>query len=51
MSLAGPSRRSYPAARDDAPESELRTGMRVRVRWSAETVGAITDIACFEPLA
>jgi len=33
----------------DAPRSELRTGMRVRVRWAAETVGAITDIACFEP--
>ncbi|MGH4031414.1 Zn-ribbon domain-containing OB-fold protein [Actinomycetota bacterium Odt1-20B] len=27
----------------------VRTGMRVRVRWAAERVGAITDIACFEP--
>ncbi|MEU7576230.1 OB-fold domain-containing protein [Streptomyces sp. NPDC041068] len=26
----------------------VRTGMRVRVRWAAERVGAITDIACFE---
>jgi hypothetical protein len=23
--------------------------MRVRARWAAQTVGAITDIACFEP--
>ncbi|MEU4727526.1 OB-fold domain-containing protein [Streptomyces sp. NPDC023588] len=27
----------------------VRTGMRVRVRWAADRVGAITDIACFEP--
>lgn len=34
----------------DAPGPEaVRTGMRVRVRWAAERVGAITDIACFEP--
>ncbi|MEU6821012.1 OB-fold domain-containing protein [Streptomyces atriruber] len=26
----------------------VRTGMRVRVRWADERVGAITDIACFE---
>lgn len=25
------------------------TGMRVRIRWSEEREGAITDIACFEP--
>ena len=31
-----------------APEA-MTTGMRVRVRWAAERVGAITDIACFEP--
>lgn len=31
----------------DAPE--VRTGMRVRVRWAQERTGAITDIACFEP--
>lgn len=28
---------------------QVSTGMRVRVRWADETVGAITDIACFEP--
>ncbi|MEU1329637.1 OB-fold domain-containing protein [Streptomyces sp. NPDC005865] len=34
----------------DAPSPDaVRTGMRVRVRWAAERVGAITDIACFEP--
>jgi uncharacterized OB-fold protein len=27
----------------------LATGARVRVRWAAETVGAITDIECFVP--
>jgi uncharacterized OB-fold protein len=27
----------------------MATGMRVRVRWSAARVGAIQDIACFEP--
>ncbi|MEU6991031.1 OB-fold domain-containing protein [Streptomyces sp. NPDC046465] len=33
----------------DAPGPDaVRTGMRVRVRWAAERVGAITDIACFE---
>ncbi|MFD3940092.1 Zn-ribbon domain-containing OB-fold protein [Streptomyces sp. NPDC058611] len=36
----------------DAPGPEaVRTGMRVRVRWAAERIGAITDIACFEPHA
>jgi uncharacterized OB-fold protein len=33
----------------DAPRDSIRTGMRVRVRWAPETVGFITDIACFEP--
>lgn len=34
----------------DAPGPEaVRTGMRVRIRWAEERVGAITDIACFEP--
>jgi uncharacterized protein len=28
--------------------SAIATGTRVRVRWAAERVGAITDIACFE---
>jgi uncharacterized protein len=27
---------------------DLHTGSRVKVRWAAERVGAITDIACFE---
>lgn len=35
----------------DAPQDGIRTGMRVRVRWAAEPVGAITDIACFERCA
>ncbi|MEU5273022.1 Zn-ribbon domain-containing OB-fold protein [Streptomyces hygroscopicus] len=34
----------------DAPGPDaVRTGARVRIRWAAERVGAITDIACFEP--
>jgi uncharacterized protein len=34
----------------DAGSAErMRTGMRVRVRWAASTVGDIRDIACFEP--
>ncbi|KAA9156357.1 DNA-binding protein [Amycolatopsis acidicola] len=33
----------------DAEESAMHAGMRVRVRWRAERVGAITDIECFEP--
>jgi len=32
----------------DGPDA-VATGMRVRVRWSEERVGHITDIACFEP--
>jgi uncharacterized OB-fold protein len=31
-----------------APE-RVTAGMRVRVRWADDRVGAITDIACFEP--
>ncbi len=34
---------------DAGDESEMATGMRVRVRWRDETVGEIQDIACFEP--
>ena len=34
----------------DGPDA-VATGMRVRVRWSEERVGHITDIACFEPEA
>ncbi|MEU9414819.1 OB-fold domain-containing protein [Streptomyces sp. NPDC051000] len=34
----------------DAPDpASVATGMRVRIRWAADRVGAITDIACFEP--
>jgi uncharacterized protein len=29
---------------------DVSTGMRVRVRWRVERVGAITDIECFEPV-
>ena len=34
---------------DVASPDEVETGMRVQVRWADERVGAITDIACFEP--
>jgi hypothetical protein len=27
----------------------MKTGMRVKVRWRAERVGEIKDIACFTP--
>ncbi len=33
----------------DAPRDVVRSGMRVRLRWAAETTGAVQDIACFEP--
>jgi uncharacterized OB-fold protein len=32
-------------------ESEMSTGMRVKARWAEETVGAITDITCFEAVS
>lgn len=32
----------------DTP-AEMRTGMRVRVRWAEETTGHIRDIVCFAP--
>lgn len=38
-------------ALDVSSPEEVVTGMRVRVRWAAERVGHINDIACFEPLA
>ena len=38
-------------ALDVASPDEVSTGMRVQVRWAEERVGAITDIACFEPVA
>ncbi|GAA1597133.1 OB-fold nucleic acid binding domain-containing protein [Nocardia ninae] len=34
---------------DVATPEDMRTGMRVAVRWAAETTGTIHDIACFEP--
>lgn len=34
---------------DAGSPDRMRTGMRVRVRWAEDRVGAITDIACFEP--
>ena len=37
-------------ALDAASPDEVSTGMRVQVRWAEERVGAITDIACFEPI-
>src|SRR5258708_11750281 len=36
---------------DAGSVAAMRTGMRVRVRWAASTVGHIRDIACFEPLS
>ena len=36
-------------ALDVASADEVSTGMRVQIRWAEERVGAITDIACFEP--
>jgi hypothetical protein len=36
---------------DALTETRMRTGMRVRPRWRAETLGEIADIACFEPEA
>ena len=35
-------------ALDVSSAAEVATGMRVRIRWAAQRVGAITDIACFE---
>jgi uncharacterized protein len=36
---------------DVAGPEQMRSGMRVRVRWVEDTVGHIRDIACFEPAA
>jgi uncharacterized OB-fold protein len=36
---------------DAGSPGAMKTGMRVRARWRAETVGAITDIAAFVPEA
>lgn len=35
---------------DAADLDALQTGDRVQIRWAAEREGAITDIACFEPV-
>lgn len=35
---------------DVASPSDMETGMRVRARWTQDLVGAITDVACFEPI-
>jgi len=32
-------------------DGTVETGTRVKVRWRNETVGYITDIECFEPIA
>ena len=36
---------------DAGSAGTMSTGMRVQVRWAAETIGSIRDIACFEPLS
>jgi len=36
---------------DAGSEARMRTGLRVRPRWRAETRGEIGDIECFEPEA
>ena len=36
-------------ALEAASPGDVSTGMRVRIRWADERVGAVTDIACFEP--
>jgi uncharacterized OB-fold protein len=36
-------------ALDVSSPDDVRTGMRVQVRWREERVGEITDIVCFEP--
>ncbi len=36
-------------ALDVASIDDVRTGMRVRIRWREERAGHLTDIACFEP--
>jgi uncharacterized OB-fold protein len=36
-------------ALDAGSPDAIEPGMRVRIRWRAETTGHITDIECFEP--
>lgn len=38
-------------ALDVASADQVETGMRVRIRWADDRVGAITDIVSFEPAA
>ncbi len=33
----------------DAPQDQIKSGMRVQIRWAQQTQGDIRDIACFEP--
>ncbi len=35
-------------ALDAGSPDDVATGMQVRIRWSDEHAGAITDIACFD---
>jgi hypothetical protein len=35
---------------DAGSESRMKTGMRVRARWAADTQGRIQDIEAFEPV-
>src|SRR5688500_4574880 len=48
--LDGADRPLLHAVAVDSPD-QIETGLRVRVRWAEETVGAITDIRWFEPLS
>lgn len=34
---------------DAGSEDNMKTGMKVKIRWAEETTGFMTDIACFEP--
>jgi uncharacterized OB-fold protein len=36
---------------DVSSPADMEIGLRVRARWASERHGAITDIACFEPIA
>ncbi|MGH8986770.1 MAG: Zn-ribbon domain-containing OB-fold protein [Acidimicrobiia bacterium] len=36
-------------ALDAGSPDAVQPGMRVRIRWRAETTGHITDVECFEP--
>lgn len=42
--------RPFLHALDVTSPDQVSTGMRVQIRWAEEHTGAITDIACFEPL-